>query len=274
MSALRRSARSMRPSARSRAAQPESELEPPSSTQSAPRKQSHQKDQGSSKGPSAQVVEPVEMKQTVRYQPTLENPLTKTKKPIPPRSPLPQRINRVIHPGKPAMPRPKRTSAEVAEAEAKKAELLARLEELEKQKKIALAEMELDEEEEDIEEEKTAVRHLKDLQDNNSEVSEVVLDDGLEDFPMNDDLSLDDEPEDEALGTEDSDDSSMPESVKPKPPVSVLVLKPSSITNQEQHTKKKKAARGETREAIETEKTRLRQERNLKRPAEDNLNKM
>ena len=119
------------------------------------------------------------------------------------------------------MPRPKRTSAEVAEAEAKKVELLARVEELERQKKIALAEMELDEEEEDVEEEQTAVRHLKDLPDANSEGSEVVLipkDDGLEDFPMDDDEYLippDDEPEDEALSTED--DVSMPESVKSKP---------------------------------------------------------
>lgn len=147
----------MCPSARSKAAQPENELEPLSSTQSAPSKQGRLNDQGSSKGPSAQVVGPVEKKRKVIYQPTPENRLTKMKKTIPPRSPLPQRINRVIQPGKPAMPRPKRTSAEVAEAEAKKVELLARVEELERQKKIALAEMELDEEEEDVEEEQTAV---------------------------------------------------------------------------------------------------------------------
>ena len=56
------------------------------------------------------------------------------------------------------MPRPKRTSAEVIEAKAKKAHLLKRIEELEKQKRLALAEMEIVEEEEDIEEEEMAVR--------------------------------------------------------------------------------------------------------------------
>ena len=236
----------MRPSARSKAAQSENELELPSSTQSAPSKQGRPNDQGFSKGPSTQVVKPVQKKQNVKYQPTTpENRLTQMKKPIPPRSPLPQRINRVIHPGKPAMPRPKRTSAEVAEAEAKKADILARLEELEKQKKIVLAEMELDEEEEDIEEEQTAVRHLKDLRDANSEGPEVVLipkDDGLEDFPMNDDehlIPLDDEPEDEAL-TED--DGSTPESVKSKP-VSVW-LKPSFITNSRAANKAEKGCEG------------------------------
>lgn len=46
----------------------------------------------------------------------------------------------------------------------------------------------------------------------------IPKDDGLEDFPMDDDEYLippDDEPEDEALSTED--DVSTPESVKSKP---------------------------------------------------------
>jgi hypothetical protein len=286
----------------------EAEPEPPSSTQSAPHKRGRPKGQGTSKDPLAQVVEPVEKKQKVDAQPAPENPPTKTKKPIPPRSPLPQRINRVIHPGRPAMPRPKHTSAEVAEAKAKKAELLQRLEELDKQKKIALAEMELDEEEEDMEEERTAVQHRNDLQDAESEVEQkniqllemeldededmeertavrhlndllqdaeseevvpVPKDGGLEDFPMDGDESQDDE--DESLDTEDGD--SEPKSVKTKS-VSVCALKPSFITNQDRKTKKKKkAVRGETREAVEAEKTRLRQERQkLKRRAdkEDN----
>jgi hypothetical protein len=161
---------------------------------------------------------------------------------------------------------------EVAEAKAKKAELLQRLEELDKQKKIALAEMELNKEEEDMEEEQTAVRHLKDLRDDESkEVVPIPKDDGLEDFPMDKDeplTFLDDE--DESLDTEDDD--LKPESVKTKP-VIVWAVKPSFITNQEQETKekKKKAMRGKTRAAVEAEKTRLRQEQqNLKHPAEDN----
>lgn len=161
---------------------------------------------------------------------------------------------------------------EVAEAKAKKAELLQRLEELDKQKKIALDEMELDEEEEDMEEEWTADQHLKDLQDAESkEVVPIPKDNGLEDFPMDKDeplTSLDEE--DESLDIEDDD--SKPESVKTKL-VSVWGLKPSCITNQEQKTKKKKkkAVRGKTREAVEAEKTRLREERQkLKCPAKDN----
>ena len=47
------------------------------------------------------------------------------------------------------------------------------------------------------------------------------------------------------------------------------------VTDQEWQTKKKKKApRGETREAVEVEKTRLRQERQkLKRPADSEDNK-
>jgi hypothetical protein len=213
-----------RQSARSKAAQLENDLELPSSTQSAPRKQGRQ---GTIKGPSAQ---PVKKKPKENLQTTPEKRPTRTKKTVPPRSPLPQRINRVIHPGKPAMPRPKRTSAEVTEAKAKKAELLVRLEELERQKKIALAEMELDEEDEDMEEERTAVRHLKDLQNaENEEINSEPKDDRLEEFPMDEDEplgTLDDE--DESLDTEDDD--SKPDSVTTKP-VSVWVLKPSFITN-------------------------------------------
>ena len=213
-----------RQSACSKAAWVENELEPPSSTQSAPRKQGHPKGQGTSKGPSAQVVEPV--KKT-----TPENRPMKTKKTVPPQSPLPQHINCVIHPGKPAMPHPKRTSAKVAEAKAKKAELLVRLEELEKQKKVALAEMELNKEEEDMEEEQTAVRHLNDLQNaENEEINPEPKDNGLEEFQMDEDKSLDAlDNEDESLDTEDDD--SKPKSVTTKP-VSVWILKPSFVTYQ------------------------------------------
>jgi hypothetical protein len=77
---------------------------------------------GSKKGPSAQVLEPVE-EQKETSQPTQGNVRTQTKKDIPHRSPLPQRTNRNTHPGKPVMPRPKRSSAEVIESKAKKAAL-------------------------------------------------------------------------------------------------------------------------------------------------------
>jgi hypothetical protein len=171
------------------------------------------------------------------------------------------------------MPRPKRTSAEVAEAKAKKAELLQRLEELDREKKMALAQMEVDEEEQDIEEEETAVRHLKDLQDieSNEDLPFAKDDDGPETFPMDEDepLTFPNSDEDES-----GDDISKSESVQSKPkPVSVLrVLKLSFALIK--RIQKKKPARGETREAIEAEKSNLRQEwQNLKRPAEDNTDK-
>ena len=84
------------------------------------------------------------------------------------------------------MPHPKHTSAEVAQAKTKKADLLKRLEELERQKRLALAEMEVDKEE-DIEEEETAVQCLKDLQVTESEDITPFTDEALETFPMDKD---------------------------------------------------------------------------------------
>jgi hypothetical protein len=174
------------------------ESEPVSSSQSTPRKRGHPKGQSTGEDPAAQIVEPVNKKPKVVIQTVPERPRVKTRKRIPQRSPLPQRINRVVQPAKPVMPRPKRTSAAVAAAEAEKVDLLRRLEELDKQKKLALAEMELNEEEEDAEEERTAVRHLKDLPDSESEEPLAEpWDDVLEDFPMD---------EDEPLGPQDGKD--------------------------------------------------------------------
>jgi hypothetical protein len=134
------------------------------------------------------------------------------------------------------MPRPKRTSAEVAEAKAKKADILQRLDELDKQRKIALAEMEIDEEEEDIEEEETTVRHLKDLQDTESEEIIPFTDDGPETFPMDEDepLSFPDSDEDEPKGAESE---GLKSESKPKP-VSLWVLNSFFITDQEHKEKK------------------------------------
>lgn len=138
------------------------------------------------------------------------------------------------------MPRLKRTSAEVAEAKAKKDEILQRLEELDKQKKIALAEMELEEEEEDIEEEKTAVRHVEDLQD--AEIDEfdplpLAMD---EDEPLQFPSSSD---EDEPMDTED--DYSEPKADETKPvTVSVWVLKLSFILTDEDNIEEEKGCKG------------------------------
>jgi hypothetical protein len=83
--------------------------------------------QGTGEDPAAGIVAPVEKTLKAAIQTMPENPRAKTRKPILPRSPLPQRINRVVQPAKPVMPRSKRTSAAVAAAdfEGKDSELLA-----------------------------------------------------------------------------------------------------------------------------------------------------
>ena len=80
------------------------------------------------------------------------------------------------------------TSAEVAAAKAKKAQLLQRLDELNKQNKFALAEMEINKEEEEAHEEWTVVWCIEDLPEAHNEVCPVhpvePRDDELEEFPM------------------------------------------------------------------------------------------
>lgn len=166
----------------------EAEIEPSDTAKSVPRKRGHPKAQLTGEDPAAEIVGLVEKKRKVISPTALEDPRPEAKKAIPQRSPLPKRINRVVQPAKPAMPRPKRTSAEVAATKAKKAELLQRLDELDKERKIALAEMDLDEEAEDAEEERTSVRHLKDLSNTESqEPPTPPNDDVVEEFPMDDD---------------------------------------------------------------------------------------
>jgi hypothetical protein len=87
-----------------------------------------------------------------------------TAKPTPiPRSPLPSRETRNEHPGNVAKARPKRTSAEVAAAQAQKEEKKRKLEELEREKKRILAEILIEEEDADLECESNAVRRLSDI---------------------------------------------------------------------------------------------------------------
>ncbi|KAH9038766.1 hypothetical protein EDB85DRAFT_1860278, partial [Lactarius pseudohatsudake] len=161
-----------------------------------------------------------------------------------------QRINRVVQPGKPAMPRPKRTSAEVAAALAEKARLLRRVEELDKEKKLALAELDLDEEAQDAVEERIAVRHLIDLPDSESEEPQAeTLDDALEVGPVDEEESQgeDDEP------PRSEDQGSEPETM----PVSRILphnvgsrLNAPCNAQQKVKKRKKKPAKGETRKAL------------------------
>lgn len=61
----------------------EAEIEPSSSTQSAPRKWGRPKAQRTTEDPAAQIVEPVEKRQKISSLTTAENPGPRAKKPIP-----------------------------------------------------------------------------------------------------------------------------------------------------------------------------------------------
>jgi hypothetical protein len=60
--------------------------------------------QGTGEDPAARIVAPVEKTLKAAIQTMPENPRAKTRKPIPPQSPLPQHINHVVQPAKPVMP--------------------------------------------------------------------------------------------------------------------------------------------------------------------------
>jgi len=81
---------------------------------------------------------------------------------LPPRSPQPARTNRNNHPGMVAMPRAKRTSAEVDAFEKRKADLRHQADELERQQIETLAEMELQEELDEAAEAQSVIKKLPD----------------------------------------------------------------------------------------------------------------
>ncbi|KAH9011665.1 hypothetical protein EDB84DRAFT_1647130 [Lactarius hengduanensis] len=228
----------------------ESESDNP--VQSVPHKRGLPKGQDTGEDSATQIVEPVGKKPKVGVHTAPESPRVKTKKPIPPRSPLPQRINRVVQPGKPVMPRPKRTSAEVAAAQAEKVKLSQEAEELDKQNKLALAEMELNEEAQDAVEERMAVRHLADLRYSEKEDQAEPRDDVLEERPVDEDG-----PQDENDEPPRSEDECLEPETMPKA-----------------QGKKKKPAKGETRKAVEAMTAELRQAREetlvSKRPGANN----
>jgi hypothetical protein len=84
---------------------------------------------------------------------------------VPPRSPLPNRINRVVNPGRPDAKRAKRTSAEVTAAAKRKEVLRQEIAEHERRKIQALAEIEMQEEMEAAEEENSMVNRDNGMED-------------------------------------------------------------------------------------------------------------
>lgn len=108
--------------------------------------------------PQAQeAVEVDHMATTTASQPVKGN---RTAKVVPRRSPLPDRAKRSAHPGAPDMAKPRRTSAEVAAAAEKKVDHQRRVKALQQKKVEAIAEFELQEDEDNAEEaeEYSAVR--------------------------------------------------------------------------------------------------------------------
>jgi hypothetical protein len=92
-------------------------------------------------------------------------PLIWRGKVLPPRSPQAERVNRNTHPGVIAASKPKRTSAEVAAAVKRKADLQRQADELERRRIETLAEMELQEELDEEAEEYSVVRKQLDDED-------------------------------------------------------------------------------------------------------------
>jgi hypothetical protein len=82
---------------------------------------------------------------------------------IPPRDPLPHRKKRNNHPADPDLPPERQSGAQVSTATTRKALIALKLAELEEAKIAMLAEMELDDEAEEAEEEANSIKTLADL---------------------------------------------------------------------------------------------------------------
>lgn len=110
-------------------------------------------------------------------------------KPLPPRSPLPERIGRVVNPGAPDQKRKKRTSAEVAAAAQQKENLRLQLAQMERDRIRMLAEMEAVEEEDQREEERMAVKDIADLEESHAG-GQAVTQDGMEGMAGDNDIEM------------------------------------------------------------------------------------
>ncbi|KAG5636034.1 hypothetical protein H0H81_009334 [Sphagnurus paluster] len=89
----------------------------------------------------------------------------RAKKIVEPREPLPERVKRVQTPGAPDQKTGRRTSAKLAADIQKHTELEKKIEILEAQKRTMLAQMEIDQEREQAEEDEASVNHITDMYD-------------------------------------------------------------------------------------------------------------
>ncbi|KAF8493028.1 hypothetical protein F5888DRAFT_1806464 [Russula emetica] len=165
-------------------------------------------------------------------QPTLVN-----RKVVPPRSPLPSRATRPVHPGAPDMSKPRRTSTEVTAGTKRKAALQLQVNELEQKKIDTLAAMEVEEELADEEEERTVVR-------------QQAQSDGLDNTK---DVFMQSEDDENAGGKSDSDAEEILElSTSEEDP---QTLKAKKVLHRRSQ---KKPNRGETRAAVDSVKAKLK----------------
>jgi hypothetical protein len=173
---------------------------------------------------------------------------------LPPRSPLPARAGRNVNPGKVAAPNTRKTSAEVAAIAKRKADLQRQVDELEQQRIEKLAEMELQEELDDEAEERSVVRKL-------GEASSL---DDTEDIEMQSEEGEVVDPSVAEAGSEvaaedDSDEATRVKKAAPKgKQVCCSVLNVADVIIDVLRQRKKKAARGETRAAVDQVKESMK----------------
>jgi hypothetical protein len=101
-------------------------------------------------------------------------------KQVQPRSPLPKCVNRVVNPGAPDKPSERRSSAQVAEDKRRRDELKRNLEALKQREVEIMAEMEVQQEMADEEEEQSAVKTLAEVENIEDDVQMEPIEDATD----------------------------------------------------------------------------------------------
>jgi hypothetical protein len=181
-------------------------------------------------------------------------PVTVRGKILPPRSPQPGRTKRNTHPGMIDASRPRKTSAEVAAAAKRQANLQRQADEFERKRVETLAEMELQEELDDEAKERSIIRNRADaIRLDDAEDVEMRSEDGENNGPSVAEA-------DSELSSQD-DKAAAEGNVQAPKRKQVWLFRVHTITNTMADTvqqRRKKAARGETRATVDRVKATLR----------------
>ncbi|KIJ62153.1 hypothetical protein HYDPIDRAFT_30702 [Hydnomerulius pinastri MD-312] len=154
---------------------------------------------------------------------------------------LPPRSTRVIDPAGPDKPRPKRTSEEVAEAAQRKADLQKQLEALEKQRLLTLAQMEVEIEEAQMNEDDEAIMDITDL--------ELLVD--AEVMSISDDVATEDLEGDEMQANSDLMDADIEPGTPTSASHSITVPTPDDAPGETGKKKGKKPSKRATRGQVD-----------------------